>query len=723
MSGKKSEKGKGRGRTGSFADNVLAVFANDPFKSYNYKQVASAMGISDKASRSMVLAIITELVRQGTLLEVKKGKFRLNPSEIQRLAPKSSYITGTVDMKQTGKAYVMSDETGEDVYISAANTGRALHGDKVRVFLFPRRPGRKLEGQIVEILQRAKTTFVGTIQLSTKYAFFIPDNSSVAVDFFIPLENTGGARNGEKVVVELTEWPEHARNPFGKVVKVLGKPGEHKVEMQSILVEFDFPLGFSKAAEKEAAAIPDKIPAGEISARRDFRQVFTLTIDPEDAKDFDDALSLRRLDNGNWEVGVHIADVSYYVKPGSAIDQEASLRGTSVYLVDRVIPMLPEKLSNYVCSLRPGEDKLCFSAVFEMNDKAEVINQWFGKTLINSDRRYNYDEVQAVIEGGPDTYREQIIVLNDLAQKLRQERFKRGAINFETQEVKFRLDENGKPIGVYIKEQKDSNRLIEDFMLLANRKVAEFIGKTTGRQKPKTFVYRVHDEPTPEKINQFSQFVSKLGYSLKLGSRGVLARSLNKLFREVAGKGEENMIESIAIRTMAKAYYSTDNIGHYGLAFDYYTHFTSPIRRYPDLMVHRLLWGYLNGAASADKEYYEEQCVHSSEMERKAMEAERASVKLKQAEFMADKVGQEFEALVSGVSKYGIFAEIVGNKCEGMIRLRDLHDDFYYLDEDNYQVIGHRHGETYRIGDPIRIQVKNVDIQRKQIDFALIREL
>lgn len=421
-------------------------------------------------------------------------------------------------------------------------------------------------------------------------------------------------------------------------------------------------------------------------------------------------------------MGVHIADVSYYVKPGSAIDEEASIRGTSVYLVDRVIPMLPEKLSNYVCSLRPGEDKLCFSAVFRMNEKAEVLNQWFCKTIINSDRRYNYDEVQTIIEGGDDAFREQILLLHQLAQILRQERYKNGAINFETQEVKFRLDENGKPIGVYIKEQKDSNRLIEDFMLLANRKVAEYIGKKKGKQEPKTFVYRVHDEPTPEKINQFSQFVSKLGYSLKLGSRSVLARSLNKLFHQVSGKGEENLIESIAIRTMAKAYYSTDNIGHYGLAFDYYTHFTSPIRRYPDLMVHRLLWGYLNGAESADKEFYEDQCVHSSEMERKAMEAERASVKLKQAEFMSDKVGQEFDALVSGVSKYGIYAEIVGNKCEGMIRLRDLHDDFYYLDEDNYQVIGQRYGDTFRIGDSIRIRVKNVDVQRKQIDFALIKE-
>lgn len=711
-----------RGGKGTFAQNVLAVFVNDPFKSYNYKQVAAAMGIKDKASRDMVSAVMKDFVREGILREAKPGKYIPNTQKLTHMAPASRYITGRVDMKQTGKAYVISSELGEDVYISAANTGRAMHGDTVKVFLFPKRPGRKLEGQITEVLQRAKTQFVGTMQVSQKYAFFVPDNTAMAVDFFIPRDSLNQAQNGDKVVINFTDWPEHARNPFGEVVKVLGKPGEHKVEMQSILVEFSFPLAFSKQAEKEAEAIPDVIPPEEIARRSDFRDVFTITIDPPDAKDFDDALSLRSLGEGWWEAGVHIADVSHYVKPGTATDEEGALRGTSVYLVDRVIPMLPEKISNFVCSLRPKEDKLCFSAVFEINEQGQIRKEWFGKTVICSDKRFDYDEVQEIIEGADHPMKPQIMTLHALATRLREERYKKGAINFETQEVKFRLDDAGRPIGVFIKEQKEAHRLIEDFMLLANRRVAEWVGKPKGKAKPPAFVYRIHDEPSPEKINQFSQFVSKLGYSLKLGSRKVLANSMNRLFRDVSGKGEENMIESIAIRTMAKALYSTDNIGHYGLAFDYYTHFTSPIRRYPDLMVHRLLWEYLNGGPSADKESYEQLCVHASEMERKAMEAERASIKLKQAEFLADKVGQVFDALISGVSKYGIYAEIAGNKCEGMIRLRDLHDDFYYLDEENYQVIGQRYGETYKLGDPVKIVVKNVDVQRKQIDFALVRE-
>jgi ribonuclease R len=711
-----------RSGKGSFAQNVLAVFAHDPFKSYNYKQVAAAMGIKDKASREMVNAIMKDFVREGILREVKPGKFVPNPQKLSHLAPASRYITGTVDMKQTGKAYVISPEMGEDVYISSSNTGRALHGDQVKIFLFPRRTGRKPEGQVVEVLRRAKTQFVGTMQVSQKYAFFVPDNTSMAIDFFIPRESLNLAKNGDKVVINFTDWPEHARNPFGEVVKVLGKPGEHKVEMQSILVEFSFPLSFSEQAEKEAAEIPDVIPTEEIARRKDFRDVFTITIDPPDAKDFDDALSIRELNGGWWEVGVHIADVSHYVKPGTATDEEGAMRGTSVYLVDRVIPMLPEKISNFVCSLRPNEDKLCFSAVFEINDQGEIRKEWFGKTVICSDKRFDYDEVQEVIEGAEHPMKPRIMTLHALATRLREERYKKGAINFETQEVKFHLDDAGRPIGVFIKEQKEAHRLIEDFMLLANRRVAEWVGRPKGKTQAPTFVYRIHDEPSPEKINQFSQFVSKLGYSLKLGSRKVLASSMNRLFRDVAGKGEENMIESIAIRTMAKALYSTDNIGHYGLAFDHYTHFTSPIRRYPDLLVHRLLWGYLNGAVSADKELYEQLCQHASEMERKAQEAERASTKLKQAEFLADKVGQVFDALISGVSKYGIYAEIVGNKCEGMIRLRDLHDDFYYLDEENYQVIGQRNGESYKLGDSVKIVVKNVDVQRKQIDFALVRE-
>jgi ribonuclease R len=490
--------------------------------------------------------------------------------------------------------------------------------------------------------------------------------------------------------------------------------------MQSILAEHDFPLGFPANVEKEAEHIPWKIPSEEYKKRRDFRNIWTITIDPEDAKDFDDALSLKKLKSGNWEIGVHIADVSYYVKPGSKLDEEGYKRATSVYLVDRVIPMLPEKLSNYVCSLKANEDKLCFSAVFEMDEAGNVHKQWFGRTVINSDRRFNYDEVQQIIEKGKGEFAAEIGILHRIASRLRDDRFKNGSINFSTQEVKFKLDEDGTPLSVYIKEQKDSNRLIEDFMLLANRRVAELIGRKQEKEKPKTFVYRVHDMPSPEKLNTFIEFLGKLGYSLKISSQESLARSFNNLFKQIAGKGEENMIETIAIRTMAKAEYSTDNIGHYGLAFKYYTHFTSPIRRYPDLMVHRLLEHYLEGGGPVSKEVYEDKCEHCSLMERNAIEAERDSVKYKQAEFLLDKVGQEFDGLISGVSKWGIYVEIVGNKCEGMVRLQDLQDDFYYLDEDNYQVIGSRYGQQYKLGDPVRIKVKKIDLSRKQMDFELL---
>lgn len=714
------KEGSRKAKGGSLINHVLSAFGNDPLRSFNYKQLASSIGIKDKSSREMVLRVMEQLAIEGVLQEVKKGKFRLAQNQISKYSQHKKYVTGKVDMKQTGKAYVITEELGEDVFIESSNTGRALNGDVVKVYVFPKRSKRKIEGEIIEIIQRARTQFVGTIQLSKNYAFLIPDSNSMPTDIFIPGDKLNGARNGDKVVVSLTEWPENARNPFGEVINVLGKPGEHIVEMQSILVEFNFPLSFSKEAEQEAEQITDKISASEIAKRKDMRDVFTITIDPVDAKDFDDALSLSKLANGHWEVGVHIADVSHYVVPGSAIDEEAYDRGTSVYLVDRVIPMLPEKLSNFVCSLRPNEEKLCFSAIFEMDDNAHIYNEWYGKTVINSDRRYAYEEVQEMIEGAEGDFKPEIMVLHSLAQKLRTERFGKGAINFETQEVKFHLDDKGAPIGVYIKEQKEANFLVEDFMLLANRKVAESIGGKKAGKEPKTFVYRIHDEPSPEKINQFSAFVSKLGYTLKLGSRNELVKSMNKLFDDVHGKGEATMIETIAVRTMAKAVYSTDNIGHYGLSFPFYTHFTSPIRRYPDLLVHRLFFAYLNNAASAKKEEYEEMCEHSSEMERKAAEAERASTKLKQAEFLSDKIGQTFEALISGVSKWGIFAEIEGNKCEGMIRLRDLQDDFYYLDEDNYQVVGQRYGETYKLGARIRIRVKNVDLQRKQIDFDLV---
>jgi ribonuclease R len=698
-------------------NDILKIFANNPNQSFNYKQLAHQLSISDLGNKQLLNVLLGDLVGRDALKEVGRGKYQINPAMVKFHGSSKSYITGIVDMKPSGKAFVITDELGEDVVVMPNNTNKALNGDKVKVFVFPKRKERQTEGEIVEILERAKSKFVGIVRMSGKFAFILPDNNSMPVDIFIPTENLNGAKDGEKVLVEITEWPQSAKNPFGKIVHVLGKPGDNNVEMNSILAEFGFPLSFPKEAEDEAKRIPDTITAAEISKRRDFRDVVTFTIDPEDAKDFDDALSISWLPNGNYEVGVHIADVSHYVKPGNAIDQEGYERGTSVYLVDRVIPMLPEHLSNGLCSLAPHTDKLTFSAVFELNDKADILNQWFGKTIINSNRRFNYDEAQKILETGEGDYSKELLQLNKLAVILREARFKSGSIAFETTEVKFKLDEKGKPLSVYIKEYKDSNKLIEDFMLLANRKVAEFVGKKKKEETPKTFVYRVHDEPNPEKLNTFSQFVSKLGYRMKITSRKSTIDSFNKLLHDVTGKGEQNMIENLAIRTMAKAYYTSDNVGHYGLMFDYYTHFTSPIRRYPDLMVHRLLFDYLNKLPSANKNDIEEKCKYASQMEKRAADAERASIKYKQVEFLMDKIGQQFDGVISGVSKWGLFVEVADNKCEGMVSLRDLKDDYYYLDEDNYCVIGQRSGTTYKLGDKVKIIVKRANLSRKQLDF------
>lgn len=717
MAKKKKKKGS---KKNAIAEQVLHIFAGEPFNSFNYKQVSAALGLRDKVSRELIKQIILDMVNDGALIQERRGKFKLNPEYIGPHTDKRM-LEGRVDMKQTGKAYILSEEVNEDIYIAANNTGQALDKDKVKVFLFPRRKGRKLEGQIVEVLERGHIQFVGNLEVSSRYAFLVPDNPSITVDLFIPLNELSNARHGEKAIGEITDWPEHSKNPFGKITKVLGKPGENEVEMNSILASHEFPLSFPGKVEKEAAKIPVEIPAKELKGRKDFRNLLTFTIDPRDAQDFDDALSIRKLENGHTEVGIHIADVSHYVKPGGSIDEEAFKRATSIYLVDRVIPMLPEKLSNKVCSLRPDEEKLVFSTVFELDEDAQIKNRWFGKGVIKSNRRFVYEEVQKTIESGEGEYKDEILQLHNLAQILRERRFEKGAIAFHSAEVKFELDERAHPIRAYVKEQKFSNQLIEEFMLLSNRQVAEFMGKPSKKdEKPKTFIYRVHDTPNPDKLATMADFVRKLGYRMNTGSRKGITNSINQLFEQVAGKAEQNLIESIAVRTMSKAEYSTQNIGHYGLAFKYYTHFTSPIRRYPDLMVHRLLFHYLSGGNSMDATEYEEKSEHCSEMERNALDAERESIKLKQAEYLVDKVGQEFTGTITGVSKWGIFVALNDSHCEGMISLKTMKDDFYYLDDENYRVVGHKYGAVYQLGEQVNVLVKSVDLSKKQMNYELV---
>lgn len=705
----------------TFVNTILRIFGENLFKPMNYKQIAKILSVKDAAGKDVIKQILESLCESGQLVEDHPFSYTLNPKLVAEYGPKPNYVIGTVDMKSTGKAYVIPDDEGEDIQIASNNTGKALHGDKVKVAMFPKRKSRKNEGEIVEVLQRARTEFVGILSISHGFAFVISDRSNMPIDIYVPKGKFKGAKDGQKVIVKMTEWPDNARNPFGEVVKVLGYPGENNVEMQSILAEFEYPLEFPRDVEKEATAVSEKIKSSEIKKRRDFRDVLTVTIDPRDAKDFDDAVSYRRLPNGHHEVGVHIADVSYYVKPGSAIDREAQSRGTSVYLVDRTIPMLPEKLCNMVCSLRPEEEKLTFSAIFEMDDNANIYDKWIGKTVIRSDRRFAYEEVQAMIEGTDGDYKDELLTLNALAKKLREKRMEHGSINFHSEEVKFILDENMKPIDTFVKVQNDANMLIEDFMLLANRTVAEAIGKKDSKYHGYTFVYRVHDEPNPEKLYNFVALVSRLGYSMNISTREKLVKSYNSLFKAVEGRGEKNLVESVAVRTMAKALYSTVNIGHYGLAFPFYTHFTSPIRRYPDLMVHRLIERYLiENKPSVNQSEFEALCQHSSEMERKAAEMERESVKYKQAEFLQDKIGKVFDGLISGVSKWGIYVELKDSKCEGLVRYSSLDDDYYYLDEENFRVVGHDKGAIYQLGDEVKVRVKNVDLIKKQLDFEMV---
>jgi ribonuclease R len=692
---------------------VSDVFEKNNNQLLNYKQVSAKLNLNDQESRETILEILKEGKSTGIFLEPEKGKFKLK--ELQ------NFIIGTVDMTADGSAYIVpEDEFEKDVFVAPRKLKNALHGDTVKAYVFAKKSGRKNDGEVVEIIKRAKSDFTGVIRISDRFAFVIADDKKMMHDIFVPLADTHEAKNGQRVLVTLSDWPESAKNPIGIVKHVLGNQGENNTEMNAILAQYGFPLEFPPQVEREANAIPEEIPAAEIAKRKDFRKVLTFTIDPADAKDFDDAISYQKLPNGNHEIGVHIADVSHYVIQGTDLDKEAYSRATSVYLVDRVIPMLPERLSNGVCSLRPHEDKLCFAAVFELDEQANIQSEWYGRTVIHSDRRFSYEEAQEVIENKEGDYAQEILKLNELAYILRDRKFKNGAISFESTEVKFKLDEAGKPIGVYVKERKDAHKLIEDYMLLANRKVAEFIAKKTKGKDKLTFVYRVHDSPNMETLNTFATFASRFGYKINTKSDKEIAKSLNNLMADVEGKKEQNILTSLAIRSMAKAIYSTKKTSHYGLAFEYYTHFTSPIRRYPDVMAHRLLQTYLDGGKSADMEFYEVASVHSSAMEKRAADAERASIKYKQAEYLENNIGTEYKGIISGVTEWGMYVEIEENKCEGMIRLRDISDDFYVLDEKNYCIVGQRKKKKYQLGDEVMIRVKKVDLSKRQIDFTLI---
>ena len=710
---KTTPKGKKKStKRSNLKHEVLDVFAQDAGKSMNYKQVASRLGIDDQTGRNMLATTLHQLKTSGDLRETERGKY-----QIKRLS--KPQVIGKVDMTTSGAAYIVCEGADKDIYVSSRKVRHALHGDTVKVHVTVSNRSGKPDGEIVEVLERAKTKFVGVLQAERGFGFLIADDQRMNVDIFIGNDDLNGARDGEKVIVEMTDWDKGAKNPFGRVVMVLGKPGENDTEMHSILADFDFPLSFPDNVEAEAEAIPTEITKDEIAKRRDMRHVPTFTIDPDDAKDFDDAISVRKLENGHFEVGVHVADVSHYVKPGSILDKEAYERATSIYLVDRVIPMLPEKLSNGVCSLRPNEEKLTFSAVFEMDMKAKVYDSWFGRTVTLSDKRMTYNDAQSIIEGGEGVLKEEVLTVFEMSKILRKDRFDNGALAFEKDEVKFRLDEEGKPAEVYIKEYKESNKLVEEFMLLANRSVAKWcsIDKSNNAR---IYVYRIHDEPSQERLETLVQIASTMDHKVQLGPRKVLTSSLNKLLSDIKGTGEENMLSTLTIRCMAKAVYSTENIGHYGLGFDFYSHFTSPIRRYPDVIAHRLLQRYLDGDKSLHDSELESRCKHCSEMEKKATDAERASTKFMQAKYLAEHVGEEFAGRISGVTEWGVFVELKENRCEGMIRLKDMNDDFYAFNEKTMTVSGSTTGNTLRLGDEINVRVKRVSVEKRQIDLELL---
>ena len=715
MSKKREKKAGKRMKKKELANMLLAFFHEKEGEVLPLKYIFDQLRLTTHPLKMLCMDILEELKQDDYINEIDNHKYRLNTHGVE--------MVGTFQRTHNGKNTFTPEEGGEPILIAERNSAHAMSGDKVRVAFHAKRRGHEPQGEVIEIIERAENTFVGTLEVGKGYAFLLTESRTLANDIFIPTNLLKRGKSGDKAVVRIIEWPERSKNPIGEVIDILGRSGENDAEMHAILAEFGLPYSYPANVERAAERISEEITAEEVAKREDFRQVTTFTIDPKDAKDFDDALSIQKLPNGRWEVGVHIADVSHYVPEGSLIDKEALKRATSIYLVDRTIPMLPERLCNYICSLRPDEDKLAYSVIFEMNDKAEVLQSRIVHTIIRSNRRFAYEEAQQVIETGEGDYKEEILQLNKLAQILRENRFKAGAINFDRYEVKFEIDENGKPIGVYFKVAKEANKLIEEFMLLANRTVAEKIGRVPKGKKAKVLPYRIHDLPDPEKLENLSSFIARFGYKIRtVGTKKDVSTSINRLLDEVQGRKEENLIETVSIRAMQKAKYSTHNIGHYGLAFDYYTHFTSPIRRYPDLMVHRLLTKYIDeGGRSASQQKYEELCEHSSSMEQIASNAERASIKYKQVEFMSERIGKTYQGVVSGVTEWGLYVEINENKCEGMIPMRDLDDDYYEFDEKNYCLRGRRKRNTYSLGDELTIRVARANLEKKQLDFELVK--
>lgn len=722
----RKKKGKSKKGIANLKSTILGILKKDRNQSFNYKQIAAKLDVNDANSRNQIIKKLHELHASKEIVEAERGKYKA--------AFNAEYHIGKLDLSGKGTGYIISDDFDEDVFIASNNINRALHGDEVEFYVYKRRKQGRMEGEITKVLKREKSEYVGVIQLHSNYAFLIADSNKMYKDIFIPINKTFKAEDGDKVLVQLEDWPDNADSPYGKVIKVLGKPGNHNTEIHSILAEYGLPYEFPQEVENFANALDTSITSDEIAKRRDMRQDLTFTIDPKDAKDFDDALSFKVLENGLYEIGIHIADVSHYVEEGTVLDDEAYERGTSVYLVDRVVPMLPEILSNNACSLRPHEEKLTFSAVFHMNDKTEIKNEWFGRTVTYSDARFSYEEAQAIIESKSNIIpkdvsltgneysttqdlAEAILKMNELAKKMRTKRMANGAISFDKVEVKFNLDEEANPIGVFFKSSKDANKLIEEFMLLANRKVSEFVGKQSVK---KTFVYRVHDEPDESKLANLQSIVSKFGYKLNFKDKKSTTSSLNYLLQDVVGKKEQNLVDTLTIRSMSKAEYTTKNIGHYGLAFDYYSHFTSPIRRYPDVMAHRLLQHYLDGGKSVSEAVYEEKCQHSSNMENLATKAERDSIKYMQIKFMQDHKDENFVGVISGVTDWGIYVEIISNKCEGMVSVRDMKDDQYAFDQQQYAMIGRHTKIMYQLGDEVIVKVKNTDLVKKHLDFTLI---